>query len=282
MGNLNQLFENKSISEEELLNRIAFAFHYEGWYKDTIEGKFGLGTDGADHGRFRASKNAKLDQNFFASKKFNDDGLSIETDKHGNPLYKKEIGQDGNAKYYVDSAIKGWNFLPPSWKQENLEAAKVVLKHLERCEQNNLSISRFLPAISILIHNWWVARQIAGEFGIDPEVAFLNGTLSNDDIKYIKGQSKENKEPSTLLNNLLQITTKEKLNSIWGIENFVSYPELPFEEQIKDTRQVQYAINAVNKATNNNINYFLDQEMLVADKINQMCLENAKNKTQNQ
>lgn len=281
MEALSEKIKKGSISKEELLNKIAFAFHYEGWYKDTIEGKFGLKTDGADHGRFRASKNATLDQKFFASKEFNDDGYSLETDKNGNPLYKREQ-VNGGFKYLVDSAIKGWNFLPPSWKQENLSAAEIVLNHLERCEQNNLSISRFLPAISILIHNWWVARQIAGEFGIDPEVAFLNGTLSNDDIKYIKGQSKENKEPSTLLNNLLQITTKEKLNSIWGIENFVSYPELPFEEQIKDTRQVQYAINAVNKATNNNIDYFLDQEMLVADKINQMCLENAKNKTQNQ
>lgn len=84
-----------------------------------------------------------------------------------------------------------------------------------------------------------------------------------------------------LLKNLLNVTTKERLNEIWGIEKFVSYDELPFEEQIKDTNQVKYALNAINKATNNQIDYYLDQEMLVIDKINQMQMQNNKNQVQN-
>ncbi len=279
MEALSERIKNGSISKEELINKIAFAFHYEGWYKDTIEGKFGLKTDGADHGRFKASKNATLDQEFFAAKEFNDDGYSLETDKNGNPLYKREQ-VNGGFKYYVDSAIKGWNFLPPSWKQENSSAAEIVLNHLEHCENEGMSISRYLPAISVIIHKWWVARQIAGEFGIDTTEARLLGTLSNDDVKYIKGEAAKPKKPSMLLKNLLNVTTKERLNEIWGIENFVSYDELPFEEQIKDTNQVKYALNAINKATNNQIDYYLDQEMLVIDKINQMQMQNNKNQVQ--
>lgn len=282
MKTLEESIKNGAFTKEEILNKIAYAFHYEGWYKDTIEGKFGLNTDGADHGRFRASKNAELDKAFFGKIQFNEEGFSIETDNHGNPLYKREISEDGKAKYFVDSAIKGWDFLPPSWKQENFEAAKVVLTHLKRCENMNFPVSRFFNVISISIHNWWVARQLAGEFGIDTEVAFLNGTLSNDDIKYIKGDTTEIKEPSTLLKNLLKITTKEKLNNIWGIENFVSYSELPFEEQIKDTRQIEYAIKAINQATKCDLDYFVDQEWQVSDKINQICLEHNQNKNPNQ
>lgn len=282
MEKLKKLIESGAISEESLLNHIAYSFHYEGWYKDTIEGKFGLQTDGADHGRFRASKNASLDKEFFENIQFNEEGYSVNTDKNENPLYKREISEDGKTKYFVDSAIKGWDFLPPSWKQENLEAAKIVLNHLENCENSNLSVSRYLPAISTSIHKWWVARQIAGEFGIDTDVAYMNGTLSNDDVKYIKGEVGGMKDPTMLLKNLLNITTKERLNNIWGIENFVSYVELPFEEQIKDTRQVEYAIKAINKATNNQLDYYIDQEMLVSDKINQMCLENSQKKNQNQ
>ena len=89
MEALSEKVKKGSISKEELLNKIAFAFHYEGWYKDTIEGKFGLKTDGADHGRFRASKNATLDQKFFASKEFNDDGIVWKQTKMETPFTKE-------------------------------------------------------------------------------------------------------------------------------------------------------------------------------------------------
>lgn len=97
----------------------------------------------------------------FCFKEFNDDGYSLETDKNGNPLYKREQ-VNGGFKYLVDSAIKGWNFLPPSWKQENLSAAEIVLNHLEHCENEGMSISRYLPAISVIIHNGGLQDKLLG------------------------------------------------------------------------------------------------------------------------
>lgn len=270
---------NINFTNEDLVNKVAYALHYHGWYKDTIEGKFGLETDGADHGRFRASKNAQLDEDFFSKILFNDEGYSLNTDEHNNPLYKKEDG-----KYYVDSAIKGWDFLPPSWKQENLEAAKVVIYKIDvfytSTRENFLnppSITTCLKGIGQYIHNEWVARQIAGEFGIDKDDAILLGTLTTDDLKYIKGETQEVKNPSRLL----QKFGKEKLAGIWGIENFVAFKDLPFEEQLKDIRQVEYGLKTINAYTKNEIPYLVDDAILVEDKINQMIqqqheLENNK------
>ena len=122
------------LAEDRLLQEVAYAFHYEGWYKDSIEGKFGLQKDEngnvivPDHGRFRPSKNPEMDKEFFESIEFGEDGFSTVTDDFGNPLYKKE-----GDKYFVDSAIKGWDFLPPSWKEDNIKAAQTVLKNLQHC-----------------------------------------------------------------------------------------------------------------------------------------------------
>ena len=40
------------LKSKELINNLAWVLHYESWYKNTIEGKFGLNEDGtgSDHG----------------------------------------------------------------------------------------------------------------------------------------------------------------------------------------------------------------------------------------
>lgn len=367
---------------EELLNKVAFALHYNGWYKDTIEGKYGLNTDGADHGRFRPSKNAELDAEFFASLNFNEEGYSLVTDKHGNPLYKREIAEDGSVKYFVDSAIKGWTFLPPSWQEENLQAAQTVLSIISsRAKGYDTSFVIFdnLKSMGGGIHTEWVKRQLESIFGLSDSYW---ETLNNADLQYIKGEisqldgktqqhshlfnkfqffvelyyeiahlSPEERTHYTAKNTFfpgtqipfvfdekffktygkffdsvskqldaqpeprnMEAVTKELFKNVWGIENFVSYNELPFEEQLKDIRQVSYALKVIcanpelvkscdekyiacatvplTKDELNKLgiikhgekieNYFLDQEMLVSDKINQMILENSQNKNKQQ
>ena len=254
----------KLLESEELLNRVGYALHYNGWYKDSIEGKFGLKETGADHGRFRDSKNAKLDAEFFANIEFDENGMSVATDEHGNPYYKKVVKENGEVAYQVDSAIKGWDFLPPSWKQENLEAAKVVRLLLTRCYNMRKSISKQLGTISNIIHCEWVARQLSGKFGVTSYNAFYLGTLNKDDLAYIKNP---NAPKPTEESELLKYFGREKLSGIWGIENFVGFNELPFEEQVKDTRQVLYTLKVVNKMTENQIDYFVDEEMAVEGKI---------------
>ena len=220
---------NKKV--EELLNAVAYRMHYDGWYKNSIEGKFGLETDGYDHGRFRPSKDASMDKEFFAGKEFDENGYSKETDEHGSPYYKREE-KDGKVVYYVDSAIKGWDFLPPSWKYENIKGAEVVLKQIRN--SGTLNLKYFITEISNNIHKKWVARQLASEFGGDANEAHRYGRLTKEDVAFLKGETEVNKNPSMLFNKL----GKEKLAGIWGFENFVEFKDLPFEEQIKDTNLI--------------------------------------------
>ena len=99
---------DKIFNEEQLINHLAWVLHYESWYKESIEGKFGLNSDGtgSDHGRFRKSKDKTLDEEFIKSIQFDENGYSLLKDEHGNPYYKME-----NGEFYVDSAIKGFDFL---------------------------------------------------------------------------------------------------------------------------------------------------------------------------
>ena len=264
------------LQSEELLNRVAFALHYNGWYKDSIEGKFGLKETGADHGRFRNSKNPKLDAEFFSQIQFDENGMSLATDEHGNPYYKRVVKENGEVVYQVDSAIKGWDFLPPSWKQENLEAAKVVIQNLSFCYNTECSAAQYLDQISNIIHERWVARQLAGELGIAQDKALALRTLNKDELPYIKD---ENSSEPTTKSKLLKNVGRERLSAIWGIENFVSYEELPFEEQLKDSRQVIYAIRVINEMSKNEIDYFVEQYVDVSDKLSQRVLINEQKKS---
>ena len=267
------------LKSEELLNRIGYALHYEGWYKDSIEGKFGLDKEtgvGSDHGRFRGSKNADLDARFFSQIEFDENGMSVVTDEHGNPYYKRVVNENGEVAYQVDSAIKGWDFLPPSWKQENLAAAELVIAIATYSWNKEISISADLDYLGKGIHNAWVARQVEGELGIPYKEALKLGTLNKYDLAYIKDSTLfSEKEASALWREV----GRDKLSKIWGIENFVGFEELPFEEQVKDTRQVLYALRVINEMTNDQIGYFVEQEQLVGDKIAQKVFENEQNKS---
>lgn len=264
------------LSSDELANRVGFALHYNGWYKDSIEGKFGLKETGADHGRFRNSKNAKLDEEFFANIEFDENGMSVATDEHGNPYYKKVVKGNGEVAYQVDSAIKGWDFLPPSWKQENLEAAKAAISLVRFGWTRDLKMPGWLDFFAVVIHKAWVARQLEGEFKIPYLDAHKLGTLNKDELAYIKDP---NAPKPTEESELLKYFGREKLSGIWGIENFVGFNELPFEEQVKDTRQILYTLKVVNKMTKNQIDYFVEQYVTVSDKLSQRVLINEQKKS---
>lgn len=231
--------ENHKLSKKDLLSMLAWTLHYEGWYKESIEGKFGLKEDGADHGRFRKSKNKDLDKNFIASLKFDKDGNSVLKDKHGNPYYKME-----NGEFYVDSAIKGFDFLPPSWKQENVESAELLLQQIQHCIQNKLDMGKFSKSIANIIHKNWVARQIANQSNgqLTTEQALILGTLNENDLK--------NDEISQKNSDLCVYLGKDNLKNIWGYENFVSFDLLTEEEKIKDYNQLLYALKVVSETNN--------------------------------
>ena len=139
-------------------------------------------------------------------------------DKHGNSYYKIE-----NGVFYVDSAIKGFDFLPPSWKRENIKAAMTVLNQICTCIANNYDMGKMFESIGENIHNEWVARQVADITGQAIEKAKTLGTLTKDEL--------EGKEDTTQKHTrLYNAIGKDKLNEIWGVENFVGFKELPFNE----------------------------------------------------
>lgn len=232
--------KNKILSKQELIEELAWTLHYESWYKESIEGKFGLNSDGtgSDHGRFRKSKDNGLDKEFIESLEFDENGESILKDEHGNPYYKMIDGE-----FYVDSAIKGFDFLPPSWKKENIEAAKEVLFIIEHCIKDNLRMDDFLIEISAIIHKAWVARQIVGTTGMDYDLARFLGTITVEEVKGIESHSFEHSE-------LFKRLGAETLKNIWGYENFVDFEHLPYEEQIKDINQILYGLKLLNSVPN--------------------------------
>lgn len=232
--------KNKILSKQELIEELAWTLHYESWYKESIEGKFGLNSDGtgSDHGRFRKSKDNELDKEFIESLEFDKNGESILKDEHGNPYYKMIDGE-----FYVDSAIKGFDFLPPSWKKENIEAAKVIIANIEHCIKHNLNIGKNFLLISYVIHREWVARQIAGATGIDFDLAFLWGEMTVEEVKGIENHYMRHSE-------IFKQLGGEILRNIWGYENFVDFEHLPYEEQIKDINQILYGLKLLNSIPN--------------------------------
>lgn len=289
------------MNKQELINNLAGVLHYECWYKENIEGKFGLEADGADHGRFRPSKNMELDCDFIKDFSFKEDGFSFWETEQGFPYYKME-----NNMFFVDSALLSENFnhLPPSWKEENIKAAELLVRHIEHCFNSQIDINRFIEVISEDIHNKWVARQNVNLFdNPDRELAegaaFLTGTLNSHDINVINGKEsvgehselfkqymrniakedleKANKEyeinkvePKLLNFEELEKLAAEKLKNIWGFENFVSFKNLPFEEQIKDTNQILYALKYFKDNNIGNKKWIEEQYNKVVEKVEEI------------
>lgn len=232
--------DNKFLTKQQIINELAWVLHYQCWYKETIEGKFGLNPDGTgfDHGRFRKSKNNSLDENFIKTLKFDKNGDSLLKDANGSPYYKIIDNE-----FYVDSAIKGFDFLPPSWKKENVEAAKLIIKHIENCIDSKIEIDRYLIPISENIHRAWVARQISSETGEDYNLIYFLGTMTVEEVNGVLSKSSKHSE-------IFKYLGKEKLCKIWGKENFVDFEHLAHEEQIKDINQVFYGLRLLNDIPN--------------------------------
>ncbi len=259
--------------DEKFLNHLAYTLHMETWYKGTIEGKFGLDKDGADHGRFRASKNAAMDKEFFEKVEFSEDGYSLETEEHGFPLYKREVGEDGKVKYFVDSAILGWKFLPPSWKDDNLQAAKTLVGLMQHCKNDELNIGSYIQVVGSLIHKRWVARQVHGMDGsYTAQEAIILGRLSKEELDWIQDKGPE---PVGETSGLYEHFGKDALKNVWGIENFVEFENLTKEEQIKDVMQMKYAVDLAAKTLGDE--YFRKQAPSVSAAIERF----SKTQTQN-
>jgi len=216
---------------KKLISNVAWSLHYNSWYKESIEGKF-ADENGVDHGRFRKSKNVELDKEFVSGLKFDENGFSELKTPEGYPYYKMEDGT-----FYVDSALKGWDFLPPSWKKENEDAAEYVLGELETVIYTGENIREHISMISKRIHNQWVARQVANELGITSKEVLKLGRLSKNEVDgFAEGESK--------LWNLFKNAGKN-VTDIWGYQNFGDFETLPYEEKIKDSNQIKYALECI-------------------------------------
>ncbi len=228
----------EKLGEKGLKSLLAETLHYESWYKESIEGKYGLATDGADHGRFRPSKNIELDKHFIDTIKFDKNGYSLKRDAYGHPYYKME-----NGVFYVDSAIKGFDFLPPSWQEKNLKAADVILRHIEHCIRSEHDMGKYADFMAELIHKHWVSRQVANESGGDltPATAFFLGTLTADEA-----MGKEIAD-ETQHSDLYVYFGKDRLEKIWGYQNFAPFDALSYEEKIKDYNQLLYGLKLVSE-----------------------------------
>ena len=267
---------DKILNEEQLVNHLAWVLHYESWYKESIEGKFGLNSDGtgSDHGRFRKSKDKTLDEEFIKSIQFDENGYSLLKDEHGNPYYKME-----NGEFYVDSAIKGFDFLPPSWKKENIDASKKIVSIIKTCIDKKHDMGYFLETIGKIIHNAWVARQVASIAGISESQAGILGRLTKEEAVGM--------EPSGQKHSMLyDYLGGEAIRKIWGVENFVEFEDLTLDEQLKDINQIIYALKMLNKIPNylfreaQSKGYLLNEQLQNAENAKLSFIENGKDQKQ--
>ena len=221
---------------ELLIDTLAYTLHCSCWYNNSIEGRL-VRKDGINHGRFRPSKNLKLDRDFINSIKFESNGNSVLKTTEGYPYYRMV-----NGTFMVDTALNGFDFLPPSWKEESYKTAEVVLYNIEVCINNNLSISKYINVISAEIHNRWIARQVSSALNISEEEAYKAGTLTKEEIMNAEcGKSQ-----------LIQLfnSAGKEIKNVYGWNNFLEFKELPFEEKMKDTYQILYALDLLVTETN--------------------------------